>query len=310
MRWGTLLAATASGLLALGIQGFGQQVVTSGSVTYHDVELLKEYPTSAYIKHSTGRAFIQKRDLDEDESRRLGITNPVAAANLESPSSSDRQLEREKAHVPPLSPKVPTAPSTGPPRSIPKPNVQSASSSKQISLPEQPYLRPLHNSSERFTLFEKGFLPLTEAEARTLFKGETLSPMASPAAQDAFLAAKVMLGELGSEFLPQKYRETLRGSAPRVASASAATARRSTSAPHDSSTFAAPNAISAAPATPRFVNRYDSAGNFHTGVVQPTGFYNGTVHSPMGSVGHVNGHVSPTGSFHGTDNHGRVYHGH
>jgi hypothetical protein len=189
------------------------------------------------------------------------------------------------------------------------------------ALPNQRWMGTMDSSSVRLAMFTQGLLPLKESEARDLFSGREISPLSSRCALDAVKAAKVMLGLLGPEHLPQGYRKIARRSDPPTA-----TARRTASVPFDpaifpagsvpaalpsgSSTSAAPSMISAAPAAPRFVNTHDSAGNFHTGVVQPTGFYNGTVHSPRGDVGHVTGHVSPIGSFHGTDNHGGFYHGH
>jgi len=159
---------------------------------------------------------------------------------------------------------------------------------------------------------EDGFIPLTRTELDRFLSGQPLSPMASTSEKNAWIMAEVMLGRRPAKDIPNEYRVVAKVNSRQAARgpATVATSRRASSEPFDPSMRVAPNTISAAPAAPRFVNTYDSAGNFHNGVVQPTGAYSGTVHSPMGEVGHVNGHVSPIGSFHGTDNHGGFYHGH
>jgi len=139
------------------------------------------------------------------------------------------------------------------------------------------------------------------------------SAMASREEKEAYTAQEVGRGNLPSSELPEAYggrpkRGTQRSRQTQLNDDAQVTRTRG-GVPSDPSIFPAPNNISPTPVAPRFINTHDSAGNFHTGWVQPTGFYNGTVHSPRGGAGHVTGHVSPSGSFQGTDNHGSFYNG-
>jgi hypothetical protein len=114
----------------------------------------------------------------------------------------------------------------------------STTAKKQKVLPDQPWVAPMASSSARLVFFQRGLLPLKESEARDLFSGREISPLSSRCALDAVKAAKVMLGLLGPERLPQDYRKIARRIDPRRVSASAtATAGGSTSVPFDPSIF-------------------------------------------------------------------------
>jgi hypothetical protein len=316
---------------------FGQQSVVIKGRTYYGAELIQEYPQSVYVSHTEGREFFQKSILSAEAVSALGVTNPVTDAFQERLDNDLSELQQGLSRNPAPGPGSANPSSTsrpqqralvmGPTRHAavavdaqrqgyrattapPRPNPVATKNDRRISLPDQPWMKPMDSSGARLGLFSRGFLPLKKEEAKKLFAGEELSPLSSRCALNAFKAAKVMLGDLSPDLLPREYKQLLRRSAPSTARAPAAAARSPTSGAPDSPMFPAGNAISAASAAPRFVNTHDNAGNFHTGVVQPTGFYHGTVHSPRGDVGHVTGHISPIGSFQGTDNHGGFYHGH
>ena len=331
-------AAAILGAFLVCASAFGQQSVTVKGITYVSAELVKEYPKSVQIRHATGIDFVNKADLTAEDTHALGITSPVVDPFQQALDKDFYDLQSGKSYVPAAPPPPERTSSTPPPpqrivapRSTPHPSSiaavpqesarfvenksvpQSSAGSRRVqetALPNQRWMGTMDASSVRIAMFKRGLLPLKESEARDLFSGREISSMSSRCALEAFEAAKVMLGQLGPEHLPLPYKVVLRRSAPTTARAPAATARRTTSVPFDPSIFPAGNGISAAPASPRFVNTHDNANNFHSGVVQPTGFYSGTVVSPSGGVGNVNGYVSPAGSFQGTDNNGGFYYGH
>ena len=66
--------------LLLASISYGPDSVTVGDVTYEQIKLKKEYPSSLFIEHSEGTAFIQKSKLTEDQ---------VASILSGQPQSSD-----------------------------------------------------------------------------------------------------------------------------------------------------------------------------------------------------------------------------
>ena len=54
-------------LLLLASISYGLDSVTVGDVTYEQIKLKKEYPSSLFIEHSGGTAFIQKSKLTEEQ---------------------------------------------------------------------------------------------------------------------------------------------------------------------------------------------------------------------------------------------------
>lgn len=63
----------------------------------------------------------------------------------------------------------------------------------------------LASPEERKRFYEAGELPISGLDARKLAEGRGISPMASKAEKEAWLASEVMLGKRGAEDLPEFY---------------------------------------------------------------------------------------------------------
>lgn len=293
MRVAALQTAIVYGVLLAGGICLAQQTVTVKGVTYVGAELIKEYPQSAYIKHASGRGFVNKADLSADDARALGVTNPtVSASTTNDPfqrllDKDFQDLESGKRHVPavprPLEQhsSTPQHPYTHHPRPTPHPSSIAAVQqefnhfvkhgslpqppadsrrAKGVVLPDQPWMGEMDASSVRLKLFQKGFLPLKRSEFSAALGGQGLSPSSDVTALDAVKAAQVMLGQLGPEHLPPRYKKLLRRSAPSKARA-----------PSDKRPSS------------ETVSGFDYAGNFYEGSIGPSGAFSGFRHGPSGS---------------------------
>lgn len=313
MRLAALQTAIVYGVLLAGGICLAQQTVTVKGVTYVGAELIKEYPQSAYIKHVSGRKFVNKADLSADDARALGVTNPITSTGTTTDpfqrllDKDFQDLESGKRHVPavprplaqhsstPQQPKRPITPRPTPhPSSIaavqqefnhfvkhgslPQPPADLADSrrAKGVVLPDQPWMGEMDASSVRLKLFQKGFLPLKRSEFSAALGGQGLSPSSDVTALDAVKAAQVMLGQLGPEHLPPRYKKLLRRSAPSKARAPSDKNRSSET-----------------------VSGFDHSGNFYEGSIGPSGTFSGFRQGPSGSsiisgnFDHNGGFVSP-----------------
>jgi hypothetical protein len=294
---------------------FALSSLTVKGVTYSDAKLIKEYPQSAYISHATGRIFIQKSELSDKDANALNITRPVVDSFQQALDRDFRDLKAGKIHA-----ASPLSPLEGQPQplqpaqqiSTPQPTAKvrpssAASRAQRTALPKQRYMRPFDPSTVRLAMFSEGILPLKESEARDLFDGREISPLSSRCALDAFKAAKVMLGQLGPEHLPQQYRALVQPIANVASRVTAAAPRGPNSIPFEPSMSAA----SVAPTHTRPVATMGVDSHVHriwhgADGSSATQVGNALFHSD-GSISHGS---SPAGgqfnTFHGSD--GSVYH--
>ena len=79
-------------LLLLASISYGLDSVTVGDVTYEQIKLKKEYPSSLFIEHSGGTAFIQKSKLTEDQ------VASILSGQPQSSDGSQTQAGQDSAH--------------------------------------------------------------------------------------------------------------------------------------------------------------------------------------------------------------------
>lgn len=76
-------------LLLLAQMSYGLNSVTVDDVTYEQIKLKKEYPSSLFIEHSGGTAFIQKSKLTEDQVASIVSGQPQSSDGNQSQSGQD-----------------------------------------------------------------------------------------------------------------------------------------------------------------------------------------------------------------------------
>jgi hypothetical protein len=124
MRWLIAWTAILSSTVFFGGNLFAQQSLTVKGVTYADAELIKEYPQSVYISHTTGLVFIKRADLSAEDLRALGISNPSTDPFQATLDKDFQEFQSGNTHLPsalsPVERPAPT-PSPSPPVTVARP---------------------------------------------------------------------------------------------------------------------------------------------------------------------------------------------
>lgn len=71
------------------VRGYGQDSVTIDGNTYEQVKLKKEYPSSLFIEHSGGTAFIEKSKLTEDQIKSMVSKEPAGSNTVKAQSTQE-----------------------------------------------------------------------------------------------------------------------------------------------------------------------------------------------------------------------------